>query len=113
MSRLLPAAVALLVCLGLAPSASADGRLLARSPQVGRFYHRPSPDKPAYVEAGAEVQAGTTLGLIEVMKTFFQVRYGDADLGDLPARARVVRHLVEDGAEVEPGDPILELEPAP
>ena len=86
--------------------------LVVRAPQVGRFYHRAAPDRPAYVSEGQEVNPGDTLGLIEVMKTFFQVRLGDPALGaGLPERARVVRHLVPDGAEVAQGDPILELAP--
>ena len=56
------------------------------------------------------MKAGTPVGLIEVMKTFFQVRYGDANLGDLPTTAKVAKHLVEDGAEVERGQPVIELE---
>ncbi|MBL4845874.1 MAG: propionyl-CoA carboxylase [Planctomycetes bacterium] len=85
--------------------------LVIRSPQVGRFYHRPAPDRPAYLTVGQEINASDTLGLIEVMKTFFQVRYGDPSLGTgLPERARLVRHLVEDGEDVQQGQPILELE---
>lgn len=85
--------------------------LVVRAPQVGRFYHRPAPDRPVYLEVGQELSAGDTLGLVEVMKTFFQVRYGDSSLGtNLPTRARLVRHLVADGDEVAQGQPILELE---
>jgi 3-methylcrotonyl-CoA carboxylase beta subunit len=92
-------------------SAEHEGELVVRAPQVGRFYHRPSPDRPAYVEVGQEIGPNQTLGLIEVMKTFFQVRFGDAALGaGLPKRARVARHLVADGDEVAQGQPILELE---
>lgn len=88
-----------------------SGDLVIRSPQVGRFYHRPAPDRPAYLVAGQEIGASETLGLIEVMKTFFQVRYGDPALGSgLPERARLVRHLVGDGEDVQQGQPILELE---
>jgi acetyl-CoA carboxylase biotin carboxyl carrier protein len=85
--------------------------LVVRAPQAGRFYHRPSPDRPIYVEAGDELKRGQTLGLIEVMKTFFQVRLGDPDTGaGLPERVRVVRHLVKHGADVAQGQPLLELE---
>jgi len=88
----------------------ATGELVVRSPQVGRFYHRAAPDRPAYVTAGEEVGGGQPLGLIEVMKTFFQVRYGDPALGALPERAKVKRFLVDDGGEVEQGQPLIELE---
>ena len=57
---------------------------------------------------GAVVEAGQPIGLIEVMKTFAHVRYGGEGL---PARARIVRVLVEDGAEIGAGDPLYEVAP--
>ncbi|MCA8925394.1 MAG: propionyl-CoA carboxylase [Planctomycetes bacterium] len=93
-----------------APEQLSAGELVVRAPQVGRFYHRAAPERPAYVSAGDEVGPGAPLGLIEVMKTFFQVRYGDPALGALPERARVARFLVADGGEVEQGQPLIELE---
>ncbi|HBP16561.1 MAG TPA: hypothetical protein DEA08_02045, partial [Planctomycetes bacterium] len=96
-----------------APSEQADvgeAELVVRSPQVGRFYRRPSPDQPPYLSLGDELSPGKTLGLIEVMKTFFQLRYGDEALGSLPERAKLVRFLAEDGEDVAQGQPLLELE---
>ena len=92
---------------------AAEGHLVLRAPQAGRFYHRPGPDQPAYIHPGDAVSEGSPVGLIEVMKTFFQLRWGDPALGGkLPPTARLVRHLAADGAEVEQGQPLLELEPA-
>ena len=48
------------------------------SPLPGTFYRRPSPDKPAYKENGDKVKAGDVVGLIEVMKSFNEVK-ADAD----------------------------------
>ena len=48
------------------------------SPLPGTFYRRPSPDKPAYKEDGDKVKAGDVVGLIEVMKSFNEVKV-DAD----------------------------------
>ena len=93
-----------------APSAEGVRGLVFRSPQAGRFYHRASPQDPPLVGPGSRVAEGTALGLIEVMKTFAQVSYVPA--GGLPTVAQVVRHLVEDGAEVAEGEPLIELEPA-
>ena len=90
-----------------------DGHLVLRAPQAGRFYHRPGPDQPPFVRVGEQVADGAAVGLIEVMKTFFQLRWGDPALGaELSGAARVVRHLAGDGAEVEEGQALLELEPA-
>ena len=47
-----------------------DGQVAVRSPMVGTFYRRPSPDEPAYVEVGSEVEADAPLCLVEVMKLY-------------------------------------------
>lgn len=77
------------------------------APQSGRFYVRPAPDKPPFVQEGDELRAGQPLGLIEVMKTFAQLRYGSPDL---PETAHVKRVLVGDGEEVQKGDPLFLVE---
>lgn len=86
---------------------SAD-RLLYRAPLSGRYYARPSPDKPPFVQPGSEVGPGQTVALLEVMKTFNRLTYGGAGL---PERARVKALLVRDEDDVDAGTPILELEP--
>ena len=91
-----------------AAAARAEAGLVFRAPTSGRFYGRPSPDKPAFAQAGAELSAGTTVCLLEVMKTFHRVTYGGPDV---PPRARVKDVLVADGADVNLGDPLLSLEP--
>ncbi len=83
--------------------------LVFRAPTSGRFYSRATPDKPVFVSVGDELGAGTTVCLLEVMKTFNRVTYGGANL---PERARVSAVLVADGADVTAGDPLLALEPA-
>jgi biotin carboxyl carrier protein len=84
--------------------------LILRSPQSGRFYHRPSPADPAFVAVGATIEDGQPVGMIEVMKTFSHVPYRAS--GGLPKRAKVARMLAADGADVKPGEPLLEVEPA-
>jgi acetyl-CoA carboxylase biotin carboxyl carrier protein len=79
--------------------------LVFRAPTSGRYYSRSSPDKPAFVTAGAELAPGATVCLLEVMKTFNRVTYSGA-------RVRVTELLVADGADVSAGDPLLALEPA-
>ncbi len=82
--------------------------LVVRAPQAGRFWRRPDPESPCYADAGDALQAGRTLGLLEVMKTFNPVKYQPG--GGLPERATVARYLVEDGEDVEEGQALLELE---
>jgi acetyl-CoA carboxylase biotin carboxyl carrier protein len=83
--------------------ARAHDGLVFRAPTSGRFYGRPSPDKPAFITAGAELATGTTICLLEVMKTFNRVTYS----GD---RVRVREVLVAEGEDVNAGDPLLALE---
>lgn len=81
-----------------------------RTPYSGRFWHRSTPQDPAFVEVGTVIEAGHTIGLIEVMKTFTHLTYTPG--ADLPARARVMRVCAPDGGEVTEGDALLEVEPA-
>ncbi|MEM6743331.1 MAG: acetyl-CoA carboxylase [Pseudomonadota bacterium] len=45
-----------------------------RSPLPGTFYRKPSPDADPFVADGATVAAGDVIGLVEVMKTFHEVK---------------------------------------
>jgi acetyl-CoA carboxylase biotin carboxyl carrier protein len=81
--------------------------LVFRAPTSGRFYGRSAPDKPPFVVPGAQLTHGATICLIEVMKTFSRVTYGGSGL---PDTARVVRVLVAEGADVNAGEPLLELD---
>ena len=90
-------------------SAAVAAGLLLPAPHAGRFWHCPAPGEPPFCRAGDELTEGAAVGLIEIMKTFTQIPYIHA--GSLPPRARVLRLLVEDGADVERGDALLEVEP--
>jgi len=89
-------------------AASATG-LALRASTSGRFYRRSGPGKDPFVSDGDEIGTGQTVCLLEVMKTFNRIVYG----GDgLPERARIVAIVPEDGADLDAGDVILDLEPA-
>ncbi|MFH1017628.1 MAG: carboxyl transferase domain-containing protein [Pseudomonadota bacterium] len=85
-----------------------EGLLAVRSPTHGVFYRRPSPDDPAYVDVGNEVRTGTVLGLVEVMKCFNQITYGDEGL---PTTGVIDRILVTDGQEVQTGQSLFWVRP--
>lgn len=70
---------------------------------TGVFYRSPSPDEPAFVDIGTVVQEGQQVGIIEAMKML--------NVLENERSGRVVRILVEDGASVEAGTPLFELEP--
>ncbi|HED65955.1 MAG TPA: hypothetical protein ENJ09_10425 [Planctomycetes bacterium] len=84
--------------------------LVLRAPYSGRFWHRPAPSDPPFLSPGDPLGAATTVGLIEVMKTFTHLAYGSSRA--LPASAEFVRYLVEDGAEVSEGSPLIEVRAA-
>ncbi|TMQ17931.1 MAG: hypothetical protein E6J90_09365 [Deltaproteobacteria bacterium] len=92
---------------GAAQLATRPDGLVFCAPTSGRFYSRPTADKPPFVTEGAALTVGTTICLLEVMKTFHRVHYGGPGL---PDTARVRRVLVADGADVNAGDPLLALE---
>lgn len=87
-----------------------EGELVVRAPQSGRVYHRPAPGEPPFVSAGDVVTEGRPLAMLEVMKTFSHVNYRAG--GGLPARARIVRWRVKDGADVKSGEALIEVERA-
>ena len=72
------------------------------SPIPGLFYRKPSPDQDVYVNAGDSVKAGDIVGLVEVMKNFYEVK-AETD-------GVVKEFLVEDEAMLEAGQNIAVLE---
>ncbi len=78
----------------------ADNTIKAQMP--GTFYRRPDPESDVYVEEGAEVSAGDTVGLIEVMKSFHEVKVEED--------GTVSKFLVEDEDAVDAGQDLVELE---
>ena len=72
------------------------------SPMVGVVYLSAEPGTPPYVTIGQSVTVGQTLMLIEAMKTFNQIK--------APRAGTVTRILVQAGAPVEFGEPMLIIE---
>ncbi|MQA07267.1 MAG: biotin carboxyl carrier domain-containing protein [Pseudonocardiaceae bacterium] len=67
----------------------------------GVFYRRPSPEADPYVEEGGTISEGQTIALIEVMKTFNEIK---AEQG-----GTISKFLIADGDEVDIGQDIAEL----
>lgn len=78
------------------------------SPTEGIFYLRPNPTAPPYVREGDVVSSGAILGLVEVMKSFNQICFTGPDF---PEKARVLKILVPDGAEIRSGQTLIWLKP--
>lgn len=73
-----------------------------KSPIPGTFYRKPAPDKPPFREIGDSVAKGDTIGLVEVMKTFHEVK---AD-----AAGTIAGFPIGDGDPVMAGQTIAELD---
>src|SRR5687767_597568 len=75
-----------------------------KSPMIGTFYKRPSPDKPNFLEVGDEVTPGKVVCIIEAMKLFNEI--------ESEVSGKVVKILVEDSSPVEYDQPLFLVEPA-
>lgn len=71
------------------------------SPVPGTFYTQASPEEPVYKSSGDSVAQGDTIGLVEVMKTFIEIKAEAAGTFD--------KYLVESGDAVTAGQPLAEL----
>ena len=88
-----------------APAASADPAAhpgAVTSPMVGTVYLSPEPGAAAFVTIGQQVKEGDTILIIEAMKTMNQI--------PAPRSGKLTRLLVEDGAPVEYGAPLVIIE---
>ena len=72
------------------------------SPLPGTFYRSPSPDKPRYKADGDAVSVGDVIGLIEVMKSFHEVRAEVAGTN--------IRFLADNEEPVMAGAPLADLD---
>jgi biotin carboxyl carrier protein len=70
------------------------------SPLPGTFYRRPSPDKPTYKNDGDTVAKGDVIGLIEVMKSFTEVKAESAGK---------IKFVAENEEPVMAGQPLAEI----
>ncbi|RYZ23047.1 MAG: acetyl-CoA carboxylase biotin carboxyl carrier protein [Chitinophagaceae bacterium] len=89
---------------GSAPAAAASNTITIKSPMIGTFYRRPSPDKPDFVNVGDEVSVGKVVCIIEAMKLFNEI--------ESEVKGKIVKVLVEDASPVEYDQPLFLVEPA-
>ena len=71
------------------------------SPLPGTFYRKPAPDKPVYKNEGDSVSVGDVIGLIEVMKSFTEVKAEVA--------GKIVKFLIDNEEPVMAGQPLAEI----
>jgi acetyl-CoA carboxylase biotin carboxyl carrier protein len=75
-----------------------------KSPMIGTFYRKPSPDKPVFAEVGDEVTPGKVVCIIEAMKLFNEI--------ESEIKGKIVKVLVDDHSPVEYDQPLFLVDPS-
>jgi acetyl-CoA carboxylase biotin carboxyl carrier protein len=75
-----------------------------KSPIIGTFYRRPSPDKPIFAEVGQSIAEGDVLCIIEAMKLFNEI--------ESEVSGKIVKILVDDASPVEFDQPLFLVDPS-
>jgi acetyl-CoA carboxylase biotin carboxyl carrier protein len=83
---------------------AASNLVTIKSPMIGTFYRRSSPDKPNMIEVGDEITPGKVVCIIEAMKLFNEI--------ESEIKGKIVKCLVEDASPVEYDQPLFLVEPA-
>ncbi|GAK74701.1 biotin carboxyl carrier protein of acetyl-CoAcarboxylase [Nonlabens ulvanivorans] len=90
-----------------APAPAADDNskyVTVKSPIIGTFYRKPSPDKPLFCEVGDSIKEGDTLCIIEAMKLFNEI--------ESEVSGTIVKVLVDDSSPVEFDQPLFLVDPS-
>lgn len=78
--------------------------ITVKSPIIGTFYRKPSPDKPVFCEVGDSVKEGDVLCVIEAMKLFNEI--------ESEVSGKIVKVLVDDASPVEFDQPLFLVDPS-
>ena len=78
--------------------------ITVKSPIIGTFYRKPSPDKPMFVEVGTVIGEGDVLCVIEAMKLFNEI--------ESEVSGKIVKILVDDASPVEFDQPLFLVDPS-
>ena len=86
------------------PKTEDSNHIIIKSPIIGTFYRKPSPDKPSFVEVGQNIAEGDVLCVIEAMKLFNEI--------ESEASGKIVKILVDDQSPVEFDQPLFIIDPS-
>ncbi|WP_136482292.1 acetyl-CoA carboxylase biotin carboxyl carrier protein [Cognatitamlana onchidii] len=87
-----------------APASDDSKYITIKSPIIGTFYRKPSPDKPLFVEVGQTIAEGDVLCIIEAMKLFNEI--------ESEVSGKIVKILVDDSSPVEFDQPLFLVDPS-
>jgi acetyl-CoA carboxylase biotin carboxyl carrier protein len=86
------------------PAVENSNYITIKSPIIGTFYRKPSPDKPMFVEVGSKISKGDVLCVIEAMKLFNEI--------ESEVSGKIVKILVDDMSPVEYDQPLFLVDPS-
>jgi len=81
-----------------------EGLITIKSPIIGTFYRKPSPDKSNFVEVGDNISEGSVLCVVEAMKLFNEI--------ESECSGKIVKILVDDASPVEFDQPLFLVDPS-
>jgi len=81
-----------------------DKYITVKSPIIGTFYRKSSPETPAFVEVGDSIKEGDVLCIIEAMKLFNEI--------ESEVSGKIVKVLVDDATPVEFDQPLFLVDPS-
>jgi acetyl-CoA carboxylase biotin carboxyl carrier protein len=84
-----------------------EGAIAVKAPTDGLFYDSPSPDEPPFVQEGQTIKDGQVVGLLEVMKFFYEIKYE----AQSSQSARVLKVKATNSAPMSTGDVVVWVEP--
>ena len=87
-----------------ATTASEAGYITIKSPMIGTFYRRSSPDKEAFVNVGSTVSPGDVICIVEAMKLFNEI--------ESEVSGKIVKVLVDDTSPIEYDQPLFLVDPS-
>ncbi len=88
-----------------APEADEESKYITiKSPIIGTFYRKPSPDKDAFKSVGDTVSTGDVVCIIEAMKLFNEI--------ESEISGKIVKVLVDDMSPVEYDQPLFLVDPS-
>ena len=75
-----------------------------KSPMIGTFYRKPSPEKDPFINVGDDVNVGTVVCVVEAMKLFNEI--------ESEISGKIIKVLVEDMSPIEYDQPLFLVDPS-
>ncbi len=81
-----------------------DNYITIKSPMIGTFYRKPSPDKDVFINIGDSIAEGDVICIVEAMKLFNEI--------ESEVSGKLVKILVDDMSPIEYDQPLFLVDPS-